>query len=397
VEEKVVGILRGCNGAIGWLANQTRPDLSVQCSLAQQGLPKALGKHHDLSSQAVRRARQYADLGLTFRVIAPEDLRICGHVDAAFDRDRDGKSQYGFVVGYCDPNLAANAPSSWSPACRKSTRVRRACSSTLAAEAQAAVDGVRHMEWMAALLAETLCEDFDLHNREQWLSRFMSCAVSDCKSLFDHCSTQTCTGSVEDKTAAIDIAVLKSHLKRLSVPLRWCETEDQIADAMTKNAADALDALRAAMRTGVVHLQAEDSIMQARAEEKEYRLAKGKARAELAAAGKGPGSGGARDFWLPSNSKHYLGKVARSHVPDEEILKVRVHQVARTRLMSAECSGFPPKGVAERRLTMLRQMLPVEDGGAPKLGPIELRWDSWSEKELDLGFSWIGATVVLKL
>ena len=54
--------------------------------------------------------------------------------------------------------------------------------------------------------------------------------MTDCKSLFDTVNSAAGTGSQADKRAAIDVAVLKDHLRRLHIPLRWCPTESMIAD-----------------------------------------------------------------------------------------------------------------------------------------------------------------------
>lgn len=97
--------LRSSNGSGNWLASQTRPDLSCQTSLAQQGLPAPVGRHARLASQVVRRAKQFPEIGLVFRSIRPDKLRVCGHSDAAFDRDSTGRSQSGFVLGFCEDHL----------------------------------------------------------------------------------------------------------------------------------------------------------------------------------------------------------------------------------------------------------------------------------------------------
>ena len=96
------------------------------------------------SRNRLRRAGQFSDLELAFRPIPLEEIGICVHSDSAFDRDDEGKPQYGFFVGFCEQKLGKDEPSMWCPAMWKSSRVKRACSSTLSAESQAALDGTQH-------------------------------------------------------------------------------------------------------------------------------------------------------------------------------------------------------------------------------------------------------------
>ena len=102
--------------------------------------------------------------------------------------------------------------------------------------------------------------------------RLGSCLVVDCKSLYDHVIREGAAGTLADKTGALDVVVLKQHLQRLGLPCRWAPTTAQLADCLTKSDADAMDHLRATMRSGRYQLSDEDATMKARAEEKERRL-----------------------------------------------------------------------------------------------------------------------------
>ena len=114
--------------------------------------------------------------------------------------------------------------------------------STLAAESQAALDGLRHMEWMSALLAQCVYSEFSLEEREEFISPHLSVLMVDCKSVFDHLNSQGCPSSVSDKVAALDLVAIRSHLRRLGVSCRWIPTRIQLADSLTKNDAEAIDA-----------------------------------------------------------------------------------------------------------------------------------------------------------
>lgn len=253
--------VRSGNGAVGWLANQTRPDLSAQVSLSQQGVPNVTGRHYGLCQQAIRRARQFGDLELMFQPIPLSELALCVHSDSAFERNDEAKPQYGFIVGFCQKLLGLNQESWWSPATWKSSRVRRACSSTLSAEGQAALDGARHVEWIGSLLCECLYSDFAIEEREPFLPQHMAAAITDCKPLYDHCSKEGGPATLADKSGALDVVVLRQTLARMKMPLTWGPTKVQLADSLTKPDADAMDYLRGVIRRGKYKLADEEETM----------------------------------------------------------------------------------------------------------------------------------------
>ena len=69
-------------------------------------------------------------------------------------------------------------------------------------------------------------------------------------------------GTGTDKTADLDMVVIRSHLERLSLPLRWCTTDLMLSDGLTKNSADAADLLRSALRTGRYTLAPESKMLE---------------------------------------------------------------------------------------------------------------------------------------
>ena len=51
--------LRECNGAVQWVAKESRPDLAVQVSLSQQALSDPRVRHCRQANAMVRRAKQH--------------------------------------------------------------------------------------------------------------------------------------------------------------------------------------------------------------------------------------------------------------------------------------------------------------------------------------------------
>ena len=104
--------------------------------------------------------------------------------------------------------------------------------------------------------------------------------------------------STADKRSAIDIVLTRQTLPRLGRPLRLCPTGRQIGDGLTKNSAEAADLPRAVLHGGSYTLSEEGTVMEAKDQARERRLACGAARRPPAADGETTG----RDLWLPSES-----------------------------------------------------------------------------------------------
>ena len=167
------------------------------------------------------------------------------------------------------------------------------------------------------------------------------------------------------------MAIMKQELRRLKVDLRWCASERNLADALTKDQAEPVDLLRAVMKSGEYVLASEESVLEQKAAEKEERLRRSAARAMANQAGEGTGRGGMRDYWLPMPTRRYLVKVAGSIIAPETIKKVRLHGIPRNKMMSnVEARGVP---TGTRRLTLYREV--AEDG---RMGTVKHRDDVWS-------------------
>ena len=105
-----------------------------------------------------------------------------------------------------------------------------------------------HLEWIMCSFAATLYPMFCLENRDKYSRKFSAISVIDCKSVFDHVTKPGAPTGLDDKKAAIDIAIAKGSLRRFGGTLRWGPTELMLGDALTKDRAEAADVLRACMR-----------------------------------------------------------------------------------------------------------------------------------------------------
>ena len=136
--------LRSGNGALGWIASQTRPDVAFYTSKIAQAMGMPRIKDVLLYNKAVRLLKESRDEKLYFVAgIDYDSAEIVGFSDAAFANVDDAKlgadvrSQCGNCVVLAAPGLSEGSVAShvlmW-----ESSSAKRVVRSTLAAEAYAA-------------------------------------------------------------------------------------------------------------------------------------------------------------------------------------------------------------------------------------------------------------------
>jgi hypothetical protein len=261
-------VLRGINGSLNWLSNQSRPDLSVQTSLSQQCFPKPrIGNLRD-ANNAVRRAKQHKDLTIRFQSIDPSQLTICCHSDAAF-ANVGVHTQAGYVLAFVDRKIHAGHMYPWVPAIWCSYRLPRAVSSTLGGEAQAMAAASGSVEWLTLLMLETLEGHFALKDARAKLQHRPPIYATDCKSLFDHLISPSAPTSIDDRRTSIDVVIIRESLSCTAGVIRWLPTNRMLADALTKDKADPIDLLRSCVRHGRYQISPEELVLQQQAEERE--------------------------------------------------------------------------------------------------------------------------------
>eukprot|EP00435_Cladocopium_sp_Y103_P026818 s1587_g6.t1 len=266
-----IRVLRAVNGSLNWLSSQTRPDLAVQTSLSQQSFPKPTIHDFRRANQAIRRAKQDRELGLTFSPIALDELTVVCHSDAAW-ANLGTHTQAGYIIGFTERQLQEGQVSTWCPVTWKSYKLSRAVSSTLAAESQAMSVASSTVEWLLLLLAESLDGPLDVRNCRDVLSRRRPVLVTDCKSLYDHLHSPSSPTSIDDRRTSIDVVIIRESCKAMRAYIRWVPTGWMLADAFTKDAGDPMDLLRSCLKCCQYQISDESTVLQNQAAEKRERL-----------------------------------------------------------------------------------------------------------------------------
>ena len=146
----------------------------------------------------------------------------------------------------------------------------RVVSSTLSAEAQSMAVASSMCEWITLLVSEALEGPRFAHSCWNRTQDRLVLFATDCKSLYDHLYSQS-SPTLEDRRTAIDIIIIRDSIHRLNAFLRWLPTNRMLADALTKESPEALDLLRACLRTGRYQISPEEKILELRADERNRR------------------------------------------------------------------------------------------------------------------------------
>ena len=269
--DREIAALRAVNGALGWLSSQSRPDLAIQTSISQQAFPNPTVQHLLAANQAVRRARQQSDLEIRVPFIDPKDLTVCFWSDAAFANSSEHKTQAGWIMGLTSKEMSKGLDVPVHCIGWKSYKLPRVVASTLGGESQAFASASGIAEWTLLLVAEGLDGVFDLSEVSDVLQRRSPIGMTDCRSLFDHLISLGSGGPLDDKRTAIDVAIIRQSIQRAKLEPRWCPTGHMVADGLTKDKGEPLDLLRSVIRTARYQLADEDTVLDRKKVEREFR------------------------------------------------------------------------------------------------------------------------------
>jgi hypothetical protein len=228
LDPALVTEFRSCIGSLQWLSGITRPDVAADTSLLQDSMSKLTVADLKEVQRSLKYAKATATASIHIHHIDPEDLVFIAFSDAAWANAPGARSQAGMLICACSKNVTTEeVPASileW-----KSHRLKRACRSTLGAEAAALDAAADHASYFGCLFSELLFPDYraTLHGA----SRVTVIPVTDCKSLFD--AVHRLATSFEEKRVQIDVTSLRTATQGL----RWLPTDKMQADVFTKRCA----------------------------------------------------------------------------------------------------------------------------------------------------------------
>ena len=213
---------RAVLGAAQWRCYQSGPQHSSKLSHLQSMLPK--GDRNTLKdiNRFVKEIYSQKELGITvydLKATCDEDIVAVGWSDAALANQKMLEGHQGPV-----------SIMSWS-----THKLRRVCRSSLAAEAQAFSECEAELMMVRFLWQELLGREATLAS--PWATSRLTpgVLVVDAKALFDLLQQEDIPNmSAKEKHTALEVLGLSQHLVDQSTILRWCNSDQQLADGMTK-------------------------------------------------------------------------------------------------------------------------------------------------------------------
>lgn len=286
---------RGLLGNGVWHVSNTRVDLGANVALGQQKV-KAGMTVGDVKSinQISRRAKQFAEIGITFWSIPVDQWLMVEHSDSSLNNCGEAKTQAGYVISMMDKKVLNGEASNVSFLAWKSFKLPIACTATLHAESQGMLRGIGKLEWLLHRYGEMFGGSTGTHqlqstiidgectvDLQSWMhkeKKIASAVLTDCKSLYDHLMSRGCAPSgLADPRTGLLMAVLRESLERCGGKLKWTPSALQIADCLTK--ITECDFVRSLMMGGMFQAVDEAEALRMRAEAKRLRLERGAMRA----------------------------------------------------------------------------------------------------------------------
>ena len=195
-------------------------------------------------NKIIRKAKSMGKDRLLYPRIEGEVMFVCW-ADAAWGNRKDGSSQAGHVLVAADTAILKGLASPCAIISWQSKKCPRVARSSGAAEVQAASEADSDLVYTKLFWAEILHGHFPLKEHLTYTREIKSALVVDAKGVYDAIArSESSALGMKDKHSAIEALALKQSLTENKTSLRWCHSEANIADALTKGNPIPLEVLR---------------------------------------------------------------------------------------------------------------------------------------------------------
>eukprot|EP00435_Cladocopium_sp_Y103_P068282 s815_g31.t1 len=242
-------------GAVQWRVYQTGFQHAAKLGHFQSLLTKGDRSMIEGINKMVREVHAQKDLGLYVYQLGAErdeDLTLVAWSDAALANRPDLGSTGGYIIGFVNKQfIDGHERGQVNVMAWGSHRLKRVCRSSLAAETQALAEAEQELMYLRVQWWEMLGNRIDLTKAEDAAKNVKGIMVVDAKALYDAAKNgeiQSAGLNLKEKYTALELMAIVEHLERQGTELRWCNSDQQLADGLTK--ASAQDRLRKFLLTG---------------------------------------------------------------------------------------------------------------------------------------------------
>ena len=210
----------------------TRPDIAVTAGLLQQRITRATVQDLIEANKLVGKIHDHAHIQITIRPIPLDRGVFVLSTDASWSNCDDLRSQGGYFVALADETFLNGKAVPLSPLRWKSYKLERHCQSTLGSELMSLSRGIAEGEWIRSLFGEALNPDYQLKEDKRFSEKIGMVCLIDNKPIYDH---QIGDGIVvKNKREAIDMLMVRRDFRENNMKLSWIETNNMLADVLTK-------------------------------------------------------------------------------------------------------------------------------------------------------------------
>ncbi|CAE7726450.1 unnamed protein product, partial [Symbiodinium necroappetens] len=231
---------RALIGQMGWVTRQSRPDLTVNVSMASQSMGRPTVKDVVELNKAVKMLKETSEAKWRFVAsdLTLEECRVFCFADSSFANGEGLKSQCGYVVGLTKESITDGSE---HPICLLETysgSIKRVCRSTLAAESNGFLAGAEAAEYVRMILMEVKYPTERLIDLDREFKKDRVLCFTDAKSL--ESSINKDAGISQDKRVRILLAQVKELLglndyqDDKNLYAIWVDTSQMLADVLTK-------------------------------------------------------------------------------------------------------------------------------------------------------------------
>lgn len=206
--------LKSVRAQIAYIGQFTRPDLCASVQLLASQISKPTSDTYKRIESCVERCKTTHEIGLKFKRLNVNELRLALFTDASFANTDNFKSQIGFVIVLTDDSNTGNIIHYGSSRCRRVTR------SVMAAEILGLSYGFDNAFVTRHMLNEILGQEIPID------------IYIDSRTVFNVIAKHA---STSEKRLQIDVSALReAHDKKIIRSISWIPSNQNVADAMTK-------------------------------------------------------------------------------------------------------------------------------------------------------------------
>ena len=227
---------------------------AIHDSIVGDPSKKDTGKSLKDLNRLVRQAHCEASDKLHCPVIF--DPAFVSFADAAWANRKNFGSQCGYLCIGTERSLLDGSAANCCPVSWHSRQCPRVARSSGSAETQSATQAQEETEFIRLWLLEIVQGGYDDTVIDQEIAKVGGCLIIDAKGVFDAIHrSQSAAFSMQDKRSAVEGLASRERIGRTKILLRWCHSEANVADALTKLDNRAHDLLRKFLQSELCGIQ----------------------------------------------------------------------------------------------------------------------------------------------